>query len=132
MADGIKKQQSSLLQSVEGELDSLLAGASEKLSDEHRISLPLQATNSVPLGVFLEERNAIGFASLSKSEVAVENEEENITMIMAVVFLRLKGRLLYAYVYERYETRESIDWVRKTSIQWAESMLEANGIFGGS
>jgi len=130
LADSIKEQNNSLMQEVKREVESLLAATSEKLSEEYQTSVAFQVSNSVPLGVFLERRNAIGYANLTKYETAIEDEVENSTMIMSISLLRLKNRLLYAYVYERYETQESIDWVRKTSTQWAKAMLEANQVSG--
>jgi hypothetical protein len=47
-------------------------------------------------------------------------------MVAGVTVLRVQNRLLYAYIYSAYKDEDSVQWVRKTSEQWADAILNAN------
>jgi hypothetical protein len=38
----------------------------------------------------------------------------------------VKNRLLYVYVYAKYEDKSTVDWVLKTTQAWADAILKQN------
>jgi hypothetical protein len=38
----------------------------------------------------------------------------------------VQSRLIYAYVFSAFKDEDSVQWVRKTSEQWADAILKAN------
>jgi hypothetical protein len=46
--------------------------------------------------------------------------------INASVFLRVRDRLIFAYVYGSSDDEDSLKWVEKTAEQWATEILTAN------
>ena len=119
-------QQNTLLSKVEDKVDTVLEGAADRLSEEYEISLKMTVGEVVPLGVFFEQTNAMGFASLAKYQIATEGENLDHVIAGSTSFLLARDKVLFAYVYSRYESQENIDWVRSKSKEWVNSLLKSN------
>lgn len=76
----------------------------------------------VMLGTLFAEDNASGFGILAP----VTMNGTSAKMVAAVILFRAKGRILFAYLYAKYESEATTDWVRKVSRQWADAILSAN------
>lgn len=76
----------------------------------------------VPLGAFFAKPDACGFGLITP----VSGGGSTTRTVSGVIFLRVQNRLLYAYVYAPYTGDDSVQWVRKTSEQWADAILKAN------
>jgi hypothetical protein len=74
------------------------------------------------LGVFFSKTNACGFGIIQQISAA----DSSVKMVAGVMILRVQNRLIYAYVYSAYKDEDSVQWVRKTSEQWADAILKAN------
>lgn len=47
-------------------------------------------------------------------------------MAAGVSLVRVQNRVLFLYVYTRYEGDESVNWIRTTAEQWADAVLKEN------
>lgn len=122
----VKQQQQTLLEKVKDKVGSLFDDAGGKLSKKYGGSLKLQVGEQVPLGVFLDRNDAIGFASLAKYRVSAEGEHLDYLVAGGTSFMRVKGKILYAYVYSNYQSQSDLEWVRITSRRWIDQILSAN------
>jgi hypothetical protein len=76
----------------------------------------------VQLGVFFSKPDAYCFGMVTPGS----SGGPSIKVVSGVTTLRVQNRLLYAYVYAAYTGDDSVQWVRKTSEQWADAILKAN------
>ena len=128
----VKQQQYTLLEKSKDQVDSVIDRASGKISKDYGISLKVNIGEPVPLGVFMEKSDAVGFAMLAKCHGAAEGQQVDLLMAGGTSLVRVNGKILYAYVYSRYETQKDLDWVRATSSSWADQLLTAQVAQGTS
>ena len=74
------------------------------------------------LGVFFSKPNACSFGIIQQ----ISAVGSSVKMVAGITILRVQNRLLYAYIYSAYKDEDSVQWVRKTSEQWADAILKAN------
>lgn len=126
LATQLKEQQNTLLNKVKDKVGVLVEGAAEKISKEYELSLKMKIGEQVPLGIFFEQSNAVGFAILAKYKVEAEGEKLDYVVAGGTSYLLARGKLLYAYVYSTYETQDDVNWVRSKSKEWVDSLLTSN------
>jgi hypothetical protein len=115
VVDGMSQQFSS------GNLQSTMQTA----IDRHFADLgagKLTVDKPTQLGTMFSKQNASGFAMLMPMAV----NDKSVTLVAATLVVRVRNRLLFAYLYTQYEDKASVDWVTKTSELWADSILKSN------
>lgn len=76
----------------------------------------------VQLGSFFCKLDACGFGTI----MPVSTAGSAVKMVTGSTLLRVQNRLLYVFVYAIFKDEDSVQWVRKTSELWADSILDAN------
>jgi hypothetical protein len=76
----------------------------------------------VQLGSFFSKQDAFGLGMI----MPVSSKGSTTTMVGGIILLRVKNRMLFAYLYATYKDQETVRWVRKTSEGWADAILAAN------
>jgi hypothetical protein len=108
-------------------LNSTLKDQQDELNHKLKAAIGDSATavnleKPVQLGVLFSKPDACGFAAV----MPVSAKGNNMKMVAGVIVLRVQERLIYAYLYTRYNDEESMQWIRKTAEGWADSILAAN------
>ena len=85
-------------------------------------NLTVKLDKPVQLGTLFSRSDAIGFGMILPVTVAGTTTR----MIAGVIFLRVKNRVLFAYLYGSYKDESSAQWIRKASENWADAILKAN------
>jgi hypothetical protein len=105
--------------------------AADKMGDvQEEMAVRLKALGAKPieigkpemLGGIFEKTDAFGYAMLS----AYKQEERSVTMIVGMAFLRVKQRLIFVYLYRRYESSDSATLIRRELETWADAILAKN------
>ncbi|MGA9669068.1 MAG: hypothetical protein WBQ94_07665 [Terracidiphilus sp.] len=107
-----------------------LNGSNKDLEDElNRKLKAMRGTEAtmtldkpMPLGAFFSKPNACSFGAIQP----ISSAGASVKMVAGMTALRVQNRLLFAYVYSVYKDEDSVQWVRKTSEQWADAILKAN------
>jgi hypothetical protein len=76
----------------------------------------------VVLGTFFSKPNAIAIGMML--EVAAGEKHQKV--IMVTTLMKVQNRLLYAMVYAKYTSDDSVTWARSISEQWADAILKSN------
>ncbi|MDL1970861.1 MAG: hypothetical protein LWW94_07795 [Candidatus Desulfofervidaceae bacterium] len=118
-----------LIETMKGSLGNTISSSVEESEEElnHRLkSLDLNTKvrigQPVQLGCFFYKENAFGFGMIV--EYMMGNKA--VKVVVGTMVLRVKERLLYAYLYAEYKDINTIKWVRKTMEQWSDTILKAN------
>ena len=119
----IKKLQKTLLQKIK---DKTADEVTNNFSEEYKIPVDIKIGEPVPLGTFVEQSDAYGFGNLMRYKVSSGEKEIEYDMVTGISFLRVKSRVLFAYVYCLYESEKDINWAKSKSIEWIDSMLKLN------
>jgi hypothetical protein len=93
-----------------------------KLKAMRGSDLTVTLDKPIQLGALFSKPNACGFGIIQPISAA----GTSVKMVAGVTLLRVQNRLLYAFLYSAYKDEDSIQWVRKTSEQWADAILKAN------
>lgn len=122
----LKTQQEEILAATQKRVGNLLENTAEKLSEDYDVSFDMKVGEQVPAGVFLDRPNALGFLTLVKYQGNLDGEKLDYVVAGGTLVLKIKRRLLYAYVYSTYEEQPDIDWVRSESTALADLLLTTN------
>jgi len=90
----------------------------KKLNQSKDISIDKPA----PLGTLFQTSDAYAFAMLA----SVSSGGVTTRAINASVLLRVRERLIFAYIYGSTDDEDSLKWIEKTAEQWVNEILTAN------
>jgi len=76
---------------------------------------------TIPLGTFLQTTDTYGFLLLQP----VSSGGTTVRTIGASILLRVRNRLIFAYVYGS-DNESSLKWVQATAEEWSREILAAN------
>lgn len=76
----------------------------------------------VQLGPIFSKPNAFGYATLLP--IVLDGQTTN--MVGGTIILRVKNRLVFAYLLTQYKDKDSAAWVSRQSESWADAVLKAN------
>ncbi len=93
-----------------------------KLKAMRGMDAKASVSKPIQLGTFFSKPNACGFGMISDTSFAGNTAK----LVAAMTVLRVQNRLIFAYFYSAYKDEDSVQWVRKTSEQWADAILKAN------
>jgi len=119
MADTLEQQFGAVLSTAikEGE-DELNRRIKEQNLDDAKISLD----KPVQLGGFFSKTDAYGTGII----MPVTTNGVTTKVVAGIIFLRVKNRLLFVYLYSVYKDQGTVIWMRKTTENWADAILKAN------
>ncbi|HWE87113.1 MAG TPA: hypothetical protein VG267_19360 [Terracidiphilus sp.] len=125
-SDTLKQVANSVAQQYGANLGASMTDQQEELNHKLRAmrgsSTTITLDKPLQLGVFFSKPDSVGFGAIMPLSAA----GTTVKMIVGMTILRVQDRLIYAYIYANYKDDDSIQWVRKTSEQWADSILKAN------
>lgn len=74
------------------------------------------------LGGIFQKTDAYGYASLTK----YSQGDRSVTMATASAVIRVRQRLIFAYIFRRYESPETVMSMAKSLEAWTDSILAKN------
>ncbi len=76
----------------------------------------------VQLGALFSKTDAFGFGLITQVTVGATSAN----MAMAAAIVRVKQRVIFAYLYAEYKNDDTVKWLRKACEDWADAILKAN------
>ncbi|MFA6110990.1 MAG: hypothetical protein WDA75_19700 [Candidatus Latescibacterota bacterium] len=74
----------------------------------------------------MTDDNAAGYAMVAKYRMLLAELPTEFVVASGFSLVRVRQRLLFAYVFRRYQDPQDIAWVRETSRTWARAIVSAN------
>jgi len=117
-----------VLKSVEPTLGKFDAKKIGQLQDEMNSRLqslgtkPIDIGHPEMLGGVFQKTDASGFAML----LAIKQDDRSVTMAGGFAILRVKQRLIFAYLYRKYESPSTVSGLRVNLEAWADAILAKN------
>lgn len=106
-------------------LSQNVQATSEEISNKLKTlnqSKDLSIGTPAPLGTLFQTSEAYAFAMLAP----VSSGGVTVRTINASVLLRVRDRLIFAYLYGSADDENSLKWIEKTAEQWTDKILTAN------
>ncbi len=122
----IEENHTTLFNKYIAETDHALDVASIAISGYLGIDIKMGLKEQIPLGIYVNTNNSIGFASLANTETHSEAGKLNEVIVGGTNSIYVKNRLLFGYVYSTFNYQSDIDWVREKSKEWVKVILETN------
>jgi hypothetical protein len=76
----------------------------------------------VQLGCLFSKQNAYAFGMITPTSWGGQNTK----LVMSCAFVRVKQRLLFVYLYADYKNEDTVKWLRKTTVDWVNTILTSN------
>jgi hypothetical protein len=74
------------------------------------------------LGGVFQKNDASGYAMLT----AIKQGDRTTTMAGGFAVLRVRQRLVFTYLYRKYESPDTISWLSKNLEVWSDAILSKN------
>ena len=74
------------------------------------------------LGGLFRKPDAASVAML----LAYKQGDRTVTMAGGIGFIRIRQRLIFAYLFRRYESPDTVNWLRKNLEPWVDAILAKN------
>jgi len=109
-------------------MDKLVAGKTGQIEVEMNSRLqspgakPIEVGRPEMLGTLSRKTDAAGIAML----MAYKQSDSSVTMAGGMAVLRIRQRLLYAYLFHKYESPHTVVWLQKNLGPWSDSILASN------
>jgi hypothetical protein len=119
VVDTVKTQFGDLMNSTKGQVEDEFNNRMKALHlDEATMSLgqPIQ------LGCILSKPDAYGFGTI----VPISKGGTTTNMGAGITLMRVKKRMLFVYLYAEYKNENTVKWLRDTTGEWTDAILEAN------
>lgn len=124
--DAFKEVTDSVAQQFGGSLDTSLKNQEDefnrRLKDLNPNAAAVTFDKPVPLGVIFSKPDACAFGMI----MLISSKGATVKMIASVGVLRAQDRILFVYIYRKYEGDDTVEWIRAISEQWADAILKAN------
>ncbi len=76
----------------------------------------------VSIGELFSESDRYGFGLISSFPYG----DKEIKMIKTGIFIYVKNKILTLYLHKLYDGKSSVDWMKKTTKEWAEKIISLN------
>lgn len=116
------------MEAAMGKFDSKTLGdATEELNIRLKSlgSKPLEVGRPEPLGGLFKKTGSSGSSGFAML-LAFKQGERTLTMVTCIGVLRVKQRVLFAYLYQRYESPQTVQGLGKELEQWTDALLAGN------
>jgi hypothetical protein len=117
-----------VLQGMESSMGKLDAKTLENVEQELSVRLKSLGAGSVEigrpemLGGLFRKPDAASVAML----LAYKQGDRTVTMAGGIGFIRIRQRLIFAYLFRRYESPDTVSWLRKNLEPWVDAILAKN------
>lgn len=125
-ADKARREQGTLSEESKAKTQRLVNQAGREILEGYDLAADIRIGEPVSLGVFVDKSDTIAYATLTKYQVATEESKQDVVLASAGCFVNVKSKILYLYIFGRYDDSKDLEWVRTTSGQWADQILRAN------
>jgi len=124
----MRSQYESLFEKNRESIDKIMGQAGQAISKRIDAEVTLDIGDIVPLGIDFETASSITASQLAKYSIKVDDENVENVKAVTMCTLLVKGKVIYLYVYKTYNDKSDLDWTRKTTQSWTNSILSANNI----
>ncbi|MGO9095193.1 MAG: hypothetical protein ACLQGV_08215 [Bryobacteraceae bacterium] len=83
---------------------------------------PVAVDHPEILGGLFKKADVAAFAML----MSLKSGDRSVTMAGGMAVLRIKQRLVFVYLFRRYESPETVNWLHKNLETWCDSILAKN------
>lgn len=110
------KEQNFTIDSRKGLINKHLKSINKEIANEIKIG------QSLPLGIYLDKNEALGFGNLIRT---MKNNKTVLTVAVSN-FIKIKDKILLVYVYKKYLNADDIKDVEESSLKIINNLLEKN------
>lgn len=104
--------------------DKLIQNTKKHLSELTTSKLLQQ--DSFPMGIFHERSNSISAELIIKQVIEMEDKKEPYLTAVATNIVFLKGKVLFLYVCNEYNSQVDSGWVKSMSKDWINAVNKSN------
>jgi len=107
---------------LEADLKSGQDELNRNLKELNSNSVSVTVDKPLPLGLLFSKPNVAAFALIE----TVASKGPDTKVAAAIIVLRVQNRVLFLYLYNTYKDESTVQWLHKTSEDWADAILKAN------
>lgn len=114
-----------MMESLQPLFDQWEGDASKDLSAALLTETEIDIGEQVPLGIH-HQGDYLAMSTLSRLSISNGATVETFVMANTAAIFLVKGKILFAYTYARYEDDDDVEWTRQQADAWVKSITAAN------
>jgi hypothetical protein len=127
IVDGVRKQFDSNVESYAKENEEEF---NKRLKSLNLDSIEVTFEKPISLGTLFSLPGAAGFGTIlqvsANNSSSKPESDVSLTKALSVLFVRVKDRVVFAYIFADYKDQETAKWLRKASEDWCSEILKEN------
>ena len=120
------EQQYTLLSTVKDRVDKVVESSIGSINDSYNLNAEASIDEMTSMGVFIDKEDAVSMAVEVKAQISMDGYSDNTPQIATMSFLRIKNRLVVAYLYSDYIDGKDIAWAKSKTNELIDLLLKAN------
>ncbi len=127
----VRKEQYTATNDLSSDINKELNRISRNLESDynHPYKLNLKLGETTPLGLFIDETNAIGSTNIAQIKGKIYSDSDSeLTKVATTSFVLVRGRLIYVSVYSAFNTLKDIIWAEAKSKELVGLILNNNQV----
>lgn len=126
LRDLMREQQYTLMNQHRDKIDAAIKEGSMKISNKNNIKYELTVDEISPLGVFIDNKNAISFNTISNTDITVDGVNLSFPQACTMSLVFLKNKLVYLYGYSDYDSDRDITWIESKTNEAVSLLIRNN------
>lgn len=124
--DILVEQQQTLMDKATTIADKTLKKGFSNINNKYGTEMKVEVQDMSSLGAFISEKDVTSLAAIVDGEIYLEGGYDRTPQIVSMSVLRIKDRLVSAYVYSNYSTESDIAWVKSKTREFVNLLLKSN------
>ena len=120
------EQQYTLLSTVKDRVDKVVESSIGSINDSYNLNAEASIDEMTSMGVFIDKEDAVSMAVEVKAQISMDGYSDNTPQIATMSFLRIKNRLVVAYLYSDYIDGKDIAWAKSKTNELIDLLLKVN------
>lgn len=79
----------------------------------------------VPMGIYYEKQNVICMAQITRINTTLKGSDKNYIYAASAANILINHKIIYLYVFKRYQTEKDLKWTKTTLLKWVETIFES-------
>ena len=126
ISKSLVEQQHTLLNKVKDKVDESLESGIRSVNDKYDLNAAGSIDEMTSFGVFIDKENVVSMAAEVKGKFSMDGYSDSTPQIVTMSFVRVKNRLIAAYVYSDYIDGKDVVWAKSKTKEFVSLLLKEN------
>jgi hypothetical protein len=122
----MREQQFTLMNEYRDKIDDILKGGTSRVLKEYDVDFITEIGETVPLGVFIDNKNVIGLKMISNTSISTNGVNHSFLQLGSFSMVFVKNKIVNVYIYSDFNSEKDIVWIEGKTKELVNLLLKNN------